>query len=158
MTNTDLMQSIKDKWGDAIEDACALSSVPQSFVAALIASESGGNQYARRFEPAVYARLKVKYPDWDDDRARDNATSWGLTQIMGINYSGAPVDLVTPAVCLKRTIEMLSEFAGRFQLDLSSEFDDLFHCWNGGNPSAKTFDPDYSNKGQARMEIWASLA
>jgi hypothetical protein len=42
--NTTLMKSIRAHWGDAIVLACAASSVPPSFLAALIANESGGTQ------------------------------------------------------------------------------------------------------------------
>lgn len=46
--NTPLMQKIRSAWGDAIVLACAASSVPPSFLAALIANESGGNAGAHR--------------------------------------------------------------------------------------------------------------
>jgi hypothetical protein len=55
---TRLMQTIKERWGTAIEEATAPSSVQPSFLAALIANESGGKNDAQRFEPAVFERLK----------------------------------------------------------------------------------------------------
>lgn len=55
--NTALMQRIKTQWGVQIAAACATSSVPPAFVAALIANESGGDLNAKRFEPAVFANL-----------------------------------------------------------------------------------------------------
>jgi len=64
MTETELMQSIKAKYGAAIAAAVAggasampASSVPPSFLAALIANESGGDANARRFEPGVLSAL-----------------------------------------------------------------------------------------------------
>jgi len=57
MSEQQLMQSIKQKWGAGITAACALSSVPPAFIAALIANESGGNPDAKRFEPRVLLAL-----------------------------------------------------------------------------------------------------
>jgi hypothetical protein len=57
MTDQELMQSIKTKWGAVIATACQASSVPESFLAALIAGESGGNPDAKRFEKNVLASL-----------------------------------------------------------------------------------------------------
>jgi hypothetical protein len=51
------MQSIHAKWGSAIAAACAKSSVPPAFFAALVANESRGEPNARRFEKAVLADL-----------------------------------------------------------------------------------------------------
>jgi len=55
--NTTLMQSIHAKWGSAIAAACAKSSVPPAFLAALVANESGGDPNARRFEKGVLTAL-----------------------------------------------------------------------------------------------------
>lgn len=57
MTDTKLMQSVKTKWGADIASAVAASSLPASFLAALVANESGGHDLAVRFEPAVYRHL-----------------------------------------------------------------------------------------------------
>ena len=54
---TQLMARIRSSWGDAIVLACAASSVPPSFLAALIANESGGDPGVHRFEKAVLAAL-----------------------------------------------------------------------------------------------------
>lgn len=55
--NTILMQKILAAWGVKISAACAGSSVPPAFLAALIANESGGNASAKRFEPLVCGHL-----------------------------------------------------------------------------------------------------
>jgi len=57
MSNQDLMQSIKAKWGAMITAACSMSSVPAAFLAGLIANESGGNPLAKRFESHVLLAL-----------------------------------------------------------------------------------------------------
>jgi hypothetical protein len=40
-----------------LAEACRHSSLPEEFLAALVANESGANPRARRYEPAVYGRL-----------------------------------------------------------------------------------------------------
>ena len=55
--NKALMISIREKWGVEIMTACESSSVPPSFLAALIANESGGDPNAKRFERNVLISL-----------------------------------------------------------------------------------------------------
>ena len=57
MTDQELMQAIKTRWGALLDSAAQTTSVPESFLAALVANESGGNPDAKRFEPAVFAAL-----------------------------------------------------------------------------------------------------
>jgi hypothetical protein len=57
MSEQELMQSIKTAWGAAIAEACSTSSIPENFLAALIAGESGGKNDARRFEKNVLLSL-----------------------------------------------------------------------------------------------------
>jgi hypothetical protein len=55
--NLELMTRIRDKWGSSIADACKSSSVPEAFVAALVANETGGDPDAKRFERGVLGDL-----------------------------------------------------------------------------------------------------
>jgi hypothetical protein len=57
MTDIELMQSIKTKWGDLLESVASMSTIQAPFLAALIANESGGDPNATRFEPAVFSAL-----------------------------------------------------------------------------------------------------
>src|SRR5271157_711099 len=57
MSDLQLMQKIKGTYGALLTQACSSSSVPASFLCALIANESGGDPLAKRFEPAVLAAL-----------------------------------------------------------------------------------------------------
>jgi hypothetical protein len=61
MSDTELMQEIKTKWGGVITAVAATSSiVPEAFLAALIANEDGfhgGDPAAKRFEKLVLASL-----------------------------------------------------------------------------------------------------
>ena len=206
--NRTLMQNIRAQWGDAIVLACASSSVPPSFLAALVANESGGNAGAKRFErgvldslwevllgrapaygsitrdqllrflvpppkPLLGTNISISattvggVPPLPDSMLRLDslATSHGLTQVMGYEAVAFHLDGVTklqdPAGELPITLNMLADFARRFDLDLSASSStaagELFDCWNSGRPHAPTADPQYIPNGLARMAIYQSL-
>src|SRR5579859_2710640 len=52
-----LVARVFERCNSVILDACKTSSVPPEFLGALIANESGANDHAARFEPAVYRHL-----------------------------------------------------------------------------------------------------
>jgi hypothetical protein len=188
--------------------ACAFSSVPVEFLAALTANESGGDAHAMRFEPAVYDHLAAVarglrpaygalgrkaieaevqdalHPKTDeyhahfltdafaqrsasaqsggeDEVLRELATSWGFTQIMGYHMvwrGGAPRDLLDPGFHFLMTLELLTQFAESYQLDVRSEFREMFGCWNTGRPYGQTADPRYVENGLRRMAIYRQVA
>lgn len=95
-----------------------------------------------------------------DDRLREYATSWGFTQIMGYHVVGRGGDvraLVDPDEHYRFALELLAEFAADFKLDLAREFEEMFRCWNTGQPYGKTFDPAYASKGLKRMQIYRDM-
>jgi len=187
------MQDIKTRFGAVVAAACSVSSVPEAFIAALIANESGGNVNAKRFEHTVLAALwevllgrKAAYgsiaraslvgyvagvpvptinvpanlPANAFQRVDALATSWGLTQIMGYHALefGVTIDaLISPESGLQIATKMLSGFARSFNLDVTKDFEAMLRCWNGGHPTAQTFDPQYVPNGLARMALWSSL-
>jgi hypothetical protein len=53
----ELMTRIRDKWGATIADARKNAAIPEAFLAALVANETGGNADAKRFEHGVLAAL-----------------------------------------------------------------------------------------------------
>jgi hypothetical protein len=53
----ELMRKIYQSLGTTLKAAAAQSSVPESFLAAVVANESAGNPQASRFEPAVFEAL-----------------------------------------------------------------------------------------------------
>jgi hypothetical protein len=90
-----------------------------------------------------------------DEALRELATSWGLTQIMGyhmVGRAGTPRDLVEPRFHLRVALELLAEFAERYQLNLARDFAELFRCWNTGQPYGVTTDPAYVENGLRRMK------
>jgi hypothetical protein len=109
------MKFIQINYGAAIAKRCISSNLPPSFVAALIANETGGNLHERRFEKNVLASIwevllgrKAAFGSIAAAtllnyiaptgqaisvgatlrRVDSLATSWGLTQIMGYQVIG----------------------------------------------------------------------
>jgi hypothetical protein len=96
-----------------------------------------------------------------DEALRELATSWGLTQIMGyhlVGRKGTVRDLLEPRFHFRLGLELLAQFAERYQLDLAREFAEMFRCWNTGQPYGKTFDPQYAEKGLRRMHIYLEMS
>jgi hypothetical protein len=92
-----------------------------------------------------------------DEALRELATSWGYTQIMGYHLIARPgtvLDLLEPRFHFRLALELLADFAERFQLDLAREFAEMFRCWNTGQPYGQTTDPRYVEKGLWRMETY----
>jgi hypothetical protein len=91
------------------------------------------------------------------------ANSWGLTQIMGYHVlehaspTRQPIGLQDPENCLSFTVWMLGGFAREFKLDLATDFDGLFRCWNTGRAVGMTFDPEYVSNGLSRFAIYKAL-
>ena len=95
-----------------------------------------------------------------DEALRRLATSWGFTQIMGYHLvarKGSVRDLLEPQFHYRVTLELLSQFADDYQLDLGREFEEMFRCWNTGRPYGKTLDPDYVENGMRRMSLYREL-
>jgi hypothetical protein len=95
-----------------------------------------------------------------DEAVRELASSWGLTQIMGyhlVGRSGTVRDLLEPGFHFRLALELLAQFAERYQLDLRREFAEMFRCWNTGQPYGETFDPHYVEKGLRRVRIYRGL-
>lgn len=88
------------------------------------------------------------------------ATSWGIMQILGYNAFPQRMtieELKTPQGNLKCGTHMLTAFAYNNHLDVTTDFESMFRCWNGGHPTAQTFDPQYVPKGIARMALYTGL-
>jgi len=183
------MEAIHQRFGELIAHVCRYSSIPPEFIAALIANESGSYVHdnkpiPQRFEKHILRKLKevrdgkrLEYAgltladlkDTSDELLRADASSWGLTQIMGyhvIKNGFPPFKLNDPEVNLTKAIALLRDFAGHFQLDVTLEFEEMFRCWNTGAPyddpktprvEGRTHDPKYVEKGLARMGIYKEL-
>lgn len=96
-----------------------------------------------------------------DEAIAELATSWGYTQIMGyhmVGRGGTPRDLLDPDRHFRVALELVAAFAEEYQLDVQSEFAEMFRCWNTGQPYGRTTDANYVANGLCRMEIYGALA
>ena len=117
--------------------------------------------HALELTPAFAAAHRPALETLEDEALRELATSWGYTQVMGYHLVGRPGtvrDLVEPRFHFRLALELLAEFAERYQLDLAAEFEELFRCWNTGQPYGQTTDPSYVANGLRRLEIYRALA
>ena len=101
------MLRIREQWGAAIAAACANSSVPQAFLAALIANESGGDANLARFEPSEFALVCQVFS--------------GLRpslQVTGISNALGPLDLwpIYKTASFAAGLEMAKVLASSFGL------------------------------------------
>jgi hypothetical protein len=177
-----LMQKVKEVYGSFIDAAVDGTPYPAAFLAALAANESSGDPAVARFEPAVFWQLSftlinrkqnfgaIKPDDLahylaapEDPRTAvlalvNLATSWGPTQIMGYQALAGKyplAELPNLQTHFPHAIAMLKDFNSRFSL--GQDWNPYFHCWNGGSPTAATFDPNYTAKGLDRMTIYEAL-
>lgn len=134
---------IRTKWGRQIAAACAGTAVPESFLAALVANETGGDQTKTRFESSAFGQMcevvagqRAHYQNLgaqdfqlppavsmkDGLRIlKDYATSRGLTQIMGYQallFNRSFSVFSDPDEHLKFAVILLVQFANRWDLEL----------------------------------------
>jgi hypothetical protein len=105
----------------------------------------------------------------------DLASSHGPLQIMGYEALAGkfPIsELADPATCFRHGVQMLEAFKVRFNLrpytvvtgppsvanEPSYFAGAFFTCWNTGRPDGQTYDPQYAEKGLARLAIYESGA
>lgn len=120
-----------------------------------------GDFHARYLTGPFGANHRDTLAGLEDEALRELATSWGFTQIMGYHTIGrgrTVRDLLDPAVHYRTALELLAEFAEEYQLDLAREFEEMFRCWNTGQPYGETYDPRYTERGLRRLGLYRALA
>lgn len=98
---------------------------------------------------------------FEDADLRALSTSWGLTQIMGYHVVGRKIavrELLNPDIHYRLATQILGDFAQRFGLKLSRDWEALFRCWNTGRPEGITFDPEYVSKALERMKLYGHIS
>ena len=136
------MAKIRQNFSPFIKPAIEGTPYPESFLAALVANESGGNLAAGRFEPGVFWELsfcligrKTAYGSITADKLREYigspapdkavaalvnlATSAGPTQIMGYQSlaGGYPLaELYNLATHFRHAVELLDDFRKQFNM------------------------------------------
>lgn len=177
-----LMLQVQRYAGAALTDL-AKKGHNEAFWAALTANESEGLISAKRFEAGVYKHFNVvkgglhvvdrspegrvytaAAPVWlaqaSDDQVRALSTSWGWTQVMGYHAAEfrQPLDaLQHPETHYLLAAELMAGFVHRWALDPLKNFEQMARCWNGGHPTAQTYDPHYVPNLLRRMDVWNAL-
>jgi len=182
----DLMQRVKRLAGPYLEPFAASLPNPWrmpsalNFWAALTANESGvylvhNTVIPPRFESGHYTHLLSVLdgvvPEWDgitlamlagvdDALLRNLASSWGFTQVMAwemLPHGKAVNDLNSPDTHYQCAAILMNVDIRAFHLDPTADFEKMARCWNGGHPTAATFDPQYVPNLLSRMEIYSGL-
>ena len=117
--------------------------------------------HGRYLTPPFGANHQRALAALEEEALRELATSWGYTQIMGYHMvarGGTVRELLDPAFHFRMALDLLAEFAEGYQLDLGHEFEEMFRCWNTGQPYGKTYDPHYVERALQRMDIYREMA
>ena len=123
-------------------------------------SARGDDFHARYLTAAFATKNRQTIAALEDSSIRQLATSWGYTQIMGYHIVGSTAtvrDLIDPRFHYHLAVELLTDFARQYKLDPRRDFVELFHCWNSGSPTGKTYDPNYVSNGLRRMQVYREI-
>ncbi len=165
-----IMYHIYSIYNQKITEATRGTEIPAEFLASLISLESypPGNFLSERFEPKIYERLlnlkkygqpfsniqREKIIHLSDFELKQLATSYGLTQIMGYHC----LELGCSIEDLKGEDHLLWSIAfirkHYLKCILQKQWDICFRIHNTGNPSGKTHNKGYVQKGIKRMEYY----
>jgi len=122
---------------DHIDIQATRRGLDPMLVAAMVEIESGGNEHAMRFEPVWYERLhKVDVPRGVSEATErmQQATSWGLMQVLGVTARERGCDapflsvLCTPVVGLEYGCQYL-----QWQFERYGELSDAVAAYNAGS-------------------------
>lgn len=165
------MSKIRARWGARIIWACARTAIRPELIAALVASESGGNQNATNLEESILsmfhnilASLPVRWRPLNRNQLErltgqqitDYATSFGLTQITGYHiYPRDPRELLDPDTSLRETVCLLEDWQKQYKID-PADAEAFLRCWNGGGPHNRTV-PGYVENGLAHLRTYELL-
>lgn len=165
-----LMLHLYHSLDEEIQEAVDGTEIPPEYLAALISLEShpAGNRDSRRFEPAVYERLldlkysgesfgyipRSKVQDLNDQKLRELATSYGLTQIMGYHCLelGCSIPDLKGEFHLLWAVAYIRDHYGK-QIR-KQDWEASFRIHNTGRPDGTTARKDYVEKGLARMQYY----
>ena len=121
------------KYRPLIERLAARHGLNPRLVEAFVFVESSDQAQAIRFEPHIYDLLATKFPHTSPTERMQQATSWGLMQMMGMvarerNYHGTCVALcVDPELALTLGMKQLAHLKAR-----TTSEDDMIKAYNVG--------------------------
>lgn len=165
-----LMLHLYHSLNEEIDEAVEGTEIPPEYLAALISLEShpAGNRDSRRFEPGIYERLlELKYSgepfgyiprrkveNLNDEKLRELATSYGLTQIMGYHCLelGCSIEDLKGEFHLLWAVAYIRDHYGK-QVK-QKDWDACFRIHNTGRADGTTARKDYVEKGLRRMEYY----
>lgn len=156
------------------------SSFSKSFILALTAGETGvwlvhNTDVPSHFDKNEYDILRLvqdgKRKSYgiattkllagvSDDLLQIYSSSWGLTQIEGIECLAWNVplsEIQNPETHYKYTLRLLNEFCQQYGLDPEVDIKEIASCWNTGQPIGATIPLAYAQNVINRMAAWESL-
>lgn len=131
---------------DIVKKYAVINGLDPNLVAAFIMTESSGNPQATRFEPGwKYFLNPALFSDDTDLEKQQQATSWGLMQVMGtiareLGYSGDLTALAQPDLGVKYGCLKLKQLAGKY-----AGQSDMIAAYNAGSPR-RLDDGEYTNQ------------
>lgn len=130
---------------DIINDSAKENNVPVNLLLAFIQTESGGNRYATRFEPAFTHLFHVREissnllitPITEEVHQK---TSWGLGQIMGAvcrewGFQGHLPEMCDPKLNLGIMCKIIKKLAGKYSTQR-----EIISAYNAGSLVYKMHD------------------
>jgi soluble lytic murein transglycosylase-like protein len=147
------------RWRSIVDKYCVEFKVSQSLILAMIQMESGGNELAKRHEPAYERRYILSNKVWID-RCREGgfstgeaATSYGLMQLMFPTAWGygarKPEELYDPARNISIGVALMASKLKKYTIK------EALAAYNGGDGAVKSKTPAawrYSDKVYALYE------
>lgn len=138
----------------------AYGSITMPEIAAAEETARSETYHAQILDAAWAAAHQAELAALDDATLRSLATSWSFTQVMGYHTLawGRPIaELVTPATHYPAAARLMARFVHVYSLDPAADFEAMGRCWNGGHPTAQTWDPQYVPNLLRRMAVWDTL-
>ena len=142
-------------WAIEIEDVCRRHNLPVDLVHAIVQTESSGDPWAYRYEPAFYQNyiknkpFKVYGHVSLETEMNGLATSWGLMQTMGVvarerGYTrGYLTELCKPEYALEYGCRQLKHLEQRYG-DLG--WDAVISAYNAGSPKRRDITGEFLNQ------------
>jgi hypothetical protein len=135
---------------ELIKKVAEANMIPPAFLAAIVIGESGGDQFAIRFEPHYKWLFKVKENAAENKITEDTErvmqmTSWGLCQVMGavareLGIKGSIFAMLEPSVNLKIASHLIVRLRNKYKSP-----EDIFAAYNAGSVIKKS-NGEYSNQ------------
>jgi soluble lytic murein transglycosylase-like protein len=131
-------------WESEIEDVCRRLTLPAKLVHAIVQTESSGDPWAYRYEPAFYKNYIHNKPFKTfgflsvETEMNGLATSWGLMQVMGVvarerGYTRAYLsELCKPEYGLEYGCRQLKNLENRFMDGYG--WNGVIAAYNAGSP------------------------